>query len=152
MEKSYDLDQFAYSTPYWREYAAGLATEHTMYTSTSKLWQQAAKIGYPTANNFTSYKFKDDPVDAEAAALPASQKISINYLSSTYNVDFQYDQASNSYRRFIAGKLQIDNISKNQISPKNVVVMTASRRAMKTRINEAGYVMTTVGSGKAQIS
>ena len=151
VEKSYDLDQFAYSTPYWREYAAGLATEHTMYTSTSKLWQQAAKIGYPTANNFTSYKFKDDPVDAEAAALPASQKISINYLSSTYNVDFQYDQASNSYRRFIAGKLQIDNISKNQISPKNVVVMTVSRRAMKTRINEAGYVMTTVGSGKAQI-
>lgn len=150
-EKSYDLDQFAYSTPYWREYAAGLATEHTMYASTSKLWQQASKNSYPTANNFTTYKFKDDPTDADVTALPVSQKISINYLSSAYNVYFQYNKDSNSYRRFIAGKPQIDNISKSQISPKNLVIMTISRRAIKTRINEAGYVMTTVGSGKAQI-
>lgn len=150
-EKSYDLDQFGYSSPYWRQYATGLATEHTMYTSTSKLWQQAEKNGYPASNNFSSYKFKDDPTGAEATALPASQKVSINYLSAPYDVYYQYDRTTNSYKRFLAGQPHLDNVSKNQITPKNLIVMTVARKAITTRINEAGYTMTTVGSGKAQI-
>ncbi len=150
-ENDPNLDQFAYSAPYWREYAAGLAKEHTMYTSTAKLWQQASKNGYSTANNFTVYKFKDDPAGAEATALPVSQKISVNYSNASYAVYFQYDKLTNSYKRFIAGKAQIDNISKNQISPKNLIVMTVNQKDIKTRINEDGLALTDVGSGTAKI-
>lgn len=150
-EKTYDLDQFAHSTPYWREYSAGLATEHTMYTSTTKLFQEAAKLNYPSANNFNVYKFKDDPTAAELAAAPAQQKISIDYLSSAYDVYYQYDKTTNSYKRFLAGQPELDKVTKTQLNPKNVIVMTVSRSATKTRINEAGYNMVTVGSGKAKI-
>lgn len=150
-QKFPDLDQFAYSAPYWREYAAGLSSEHTMYSSTDKLWQQASKNGLSTANNFTVYKFKDDPVGAEATALPPSQKVSIAYSNPNYNVEFQYDKLTNSYKRFLAGKAHIDKISKNQISPKNLIVMTVNQKTIKTRINEDGLVLTTVGSGKAKI-
>lgn len=150
-ERTYDLDQFAHSTPYWREASAGLATEHTMYTSTTRLFQEAAKLNYPSANNFSTYKFKDDPTTTELAAAPIQQKISIDYLSASYDVYYQYDKTTNSYKRFLAGKPELDKITKAQLNPKNVVIMTVSRSATKTRINEAGYNMVTVGSGKAKI-
>jgi hypothetical protein len=151
-EHSYDLDQFAYSSPYWREYAAGLATEHTMYTSTTKLRDQATKNGYPTANNFTQYKYKDDPTGAAKDALPTSQKIKVNFgTDSEYNVVFDYDKTTNSYLRSQAGAPHIDRMTKTQLNPKNVVVMTVKRVPTVTRINEKGYIMTTVGSGAAKI-
>ncbi len=151
-ERTPDLDQFGHPTPYWREYSAGLATEHTMYTSTTKLFQEAAKLNYSSANSFTVYKFKDDPSqDDLAKTAPATQKISVDLLSASYDVYYQYDRATNSYKRFLAGKPATDKISKNQLNPKNLIVMTVPRTAIKTRINEAGYNMATIGSGKAKI-
>ena len=143
-EKTYDLDEFGYTNLYWREGSG--STEHTGYTSTVKLREQAAKNNYSTANNFTEYKFKDD-----ATVLPESQKITIDYSSAQYKVDFTYDKASNSYKRSIAGAAHKDAITKEQLSPKNIVIMTVARKQTTTRINESGYTMTTVGTGKARI-
>jgi len=151
-EKVLDLDQFAYSGPYWREKKAGLATEHTMYTTTGKLREQAAKNGYTTANSFKIYKFKDDPAtEAEKAALPASQKVAVNFSTASYNVEFTYDPTTNSYKRNMAGKAHNDQITGAQLNPKNIVVMTVQRKAVVTRINESGWEMTTVGTGVAKI-
>lgn len=150
-EGSYDLNQFTYSSPYWREYSAGLATEHTMYTSTVKLYQQATKLNYPTDNSFKVYNFKDDPTSDDLAAVKDQQKISINYGNASYNVYYLYDKATNSYKRYQASKAHVDAVTKNQLNPKNVIVMTVSRTAIKTRINEDGYNMVTVGSGAAKI-
>ena len=148
-EKSFDLDQFGYSKPYWREYAAGLASEHTMYSSTAKLWEQATTNGYSTANNFSVYKFKDAP-DA-TTVLPDKQRINVDFSSPSYDVYFDYDKTTNSYKRFQGGKTHVDSVTKAQISPKNIIVMTVARKAVTTRINEAGFQMTTVGSGVAKI-
>lgn len=148
-ERTPDLDQFAYPSSYWREYSAGLATEHTMYTNTIKLREQAAKNGYSTANTFNLWKFKDDPSDK--TVLPETQEVAVNFSSAQYNVSFAYDKATNSYKRSMAGKAHNDKLTKEQINPKNVIVMTVNRKPVVTRINEAGYLMTTVGTGKAKI-
>jgi hypothetical protein len=150
-EKTPDLDQFAYPSSYWREFAAGLATEHTMYTNTAKLRAQATKNNYSTANNFNLWKFKDDPKDEAKTSLPETQKVTVNFSSAQYLVAFAYDKATNSYKRSLAGKPHNDKLTKAQLNPKNVIVMTVKRKAVTTRINEAGYQMTTVGTGKAQI-
>lgn len=150
-DKIMDLDQFRYSATYWRENSAGLATEHTMYTSTTKLRDQAKDNKYPTANNFNIMKFKDDPTDSEKAAAPEQQKISVVFSTAQFNVDFEYDKKTNSYKRFLAGSPHIDRIDKTQLNPKNIIVMTVNRKQTLTKINELGYDMTTVGSGKAKI-
>lgn len=152
-EKILDLDQFAYPKAYWREKGLRVSSEHTMFTTTAGLREQAAANGYPTENNFPVYKFKDDPKadSPEAAVMPASQTISVNFGSANYNVSFAYDKASNSYLRSQAGKTHTDKTSGAQINPKNVIVMTVTRQAIKTRINETGYQMTTVGEGAAKI-
>ena len=168
-EKILDLDQFSYSSPYHREYKDGLATEHTMYTSTPELRTQAEKNGYSKANNFNVLRFKDDQPAAEnansddladdgdsVASTPAdykgdTQRVSINFSQLSYNVYFEYDKKTNSYFRYLAGAPHKDQISKNQINPKNVIVMTMGRTATITRINEPGWSMDAVGSGKAMI-
>lgn len=142
-----DLDQFRYSSPYWRERNGNVATEHTMFTSTTKLREQAAKNKYDTANNFSVYKFKDDPAEAER---PVSQKVTVNFSTATYGVVFQYDPATNSYKRFMAGSAHNDRVTGNQLNPKNIVVISIPRKAITTRINEAGYNLTTVGTGTAK--
>lgn len=149
-EKVLDLDQFAYSGPYHREPKPGLATEHNMYTDTSKLRDQAAKNKYSADNSFKVYKFKDDPVGAAKEALPAAQKVSVNFSTPTYNVVFDYDKATNTYKRSMAGKPHTVQ-GGAQITSKNVIVMTVDRKSTVTRINENGYTMTTVGSGVAKI-
>lgn len=150
-EKILDLDQFRYPSSYWREKTSGVASEHTMFTSTLKLRGQAQKLNYSTANNFTVYNFTDDPVDK--TVLPDTQKVSVNFSSSSssqYDVAFNYDKTTNSYKRTLAGKNHVDKVSGNQLSPKNIVVMTVQRKPTITRINESGYIMTTVGSGVAK--
>lgn len=151
VDKILDLDQFQYSAPYWRERSTGVATEHTMYTSTVKLREQAEKNGYDKSNNFNILRFKDDPKEAEADALPSNQTVAVNFSNPNYNVVFDYDKATNSYKRQLAGQSHTDRNTKNQINPKNVIVMTVSRQSATTRINEAGWKMDTVGSGKASI-
>lgn len=150
-DKILDLDQFRYSSSYWREKTAGLASEHTMYTSTIKLREQASKNKYDTANNFTTYKFKEDPVGAEKDALPASQKVNVNFGSTQYITSFVFDQTTNSYKRSINGKVDNDKVTKEQLNPKNIVVMTVKKSATVTKINEKGYNMTTIGEGVAKI-
>ncbi|MEK9156279.1 MAG: DUF3048 domain-containing protein [Patescibacteria group bacterium] len=150
-EKSLDLDQFTYPSSYWRDRNRSVASEHTMYTSTTKLREQAKTNGYSTANNFNVFKFKDDPTAAEQDALPQSQKAKINFSSAQYAIEFDYDRETNSYKRKMAGSVHTDQITKNQITAKNIVAMTVDRRATVTRINEPGWDMDIVGGGKAKI-
>lgn len=146
-EKILDLDQFAYSGAFWRESSAGVALEHTGYTSTEKLRAQAVKNSYPTDNSFKVYKFKDD---AELATRPEGQKVTVNFSGPNYKVTYDYDKTTNLYKRSIAGKQHLDKITKDVISPKNLIVMVVARKPVTTRINESGYAMTTVGSGVAK--
>ncbi|MBW7953986.1 DUF3048 C-terminal domain-containing protein, partial [Candidatus Dojkabacteria bacterium] len=54
-------------------------------------------------------------------------KLTIDFMTlkangSNFQAEFAYDKQSNSYKRYIAGKEDIDLQSGMQISPKNVVV------------------------------
>lgn len=146
-DKVYDLDQFKYSAPYWRILSSGLVSEHTMYTSTLKLRDQASKNKYPTANNFNVYKYKDDPLLVDR---PEAQTVTVDFSTAPYKVDFVYDKTTDSYKRNLAGKAHTDQITKEGLNPKNIVIMSMSRRTTVTSINEQGYIMDTVGSGKAR--
>lgn len=153
-ENILDLDQFRYPSAYWRDSNIRASSEHTMFASTPKLRAIAAENKYPTANNFTVYKFKDDPASdsAEGKALSEGQKVSVNFgNTATYNVVFDYDKKTNSYLRSLAGSPDLDRNTKEQITAKDIVVMTVQRQSAITRINEQGWNMTTVGEGQAKI-
>lgn len=173
-EKLFDLDQFRNTAPYWRDTSLNVSREHTMFASVSKLREQAIKLGYSATPNYRLYKFIEavepnkktpsevtatestdtpnpDQVVSSPNQVPATN-INVLFSSASYNVKFSYDSASNSYKRILnTGSVQKDRETKSEISPTNLIVMTVKRTPLVTRINEHGYLMETVGEGKAKI-
>ena len=129
-----DLNQFGIGYPtFWRDYqrlGRPVATEHTMYTTTKKLWDIGEKKGWGVADalgvrwdkNFVPWKFlkSDEAVNIGAAAT----KMTVNFWESQkdYQVEWNFDQASNSYKRKNAGSDHVDLNTKQQLSPKTVIV------------------------------
>lgn len=145
-----DLDQFSVgSNAYWRVPKAGIATEHTMYTDTNKLYTVAKEKEWDTEkSNFTSWEFK---ADSDLVNRPDTQNIKIDFSSAQYSVSWKYDKEKNQYSRFMAGIAHNDAVNNTQLTAKNIIIQTVDRTPTTTRINEAGWKMDTVGEGEAKI-
>ena len=140
-ENILDLDQFKYGTQaYWREAKAGKATEHTMFTSTKKLWSIAEKNKWDMTGSYPAFDFKDDP---DVSQRPQNTTTTINFSTANYQVKWIYDNSTNSYTR--------NQVNTPEIKAKNIIAQWVDRKATETKINESGWNMTVVGSGKAQI-
>ncbi len=132
-----DLNQFSVPFPiYYRDYERlqGRATEHTMYSSTQKLWQFAKEKRKLTSldedgkswdENFEPWKFKKDAAIAERGS---TAKITFDFwpqFGKTYEVNWLYDKNSNAYKRQNGGKDHIDKNTGKPLVAKNVVVVFA---------------------------
>ncbi|MCL5432873.1 MAG: DUF3048 domain-containing protein [Patescibacteria group bacterium] len=129
-----DLNQFSIGCPVFCRYEDRLghpvATEHTMYSTTSKLWDFAAKERELTNvdkddnswdGKFVKYSFKDDDKSSDR---PASQLISVDFWEKPdYKVDWFYDPATNLYKRNNAGVAHLDKDTNKQLTAKNIVIM-----------------------------
>lgn len=130
-----DLNQFSIGFPtFWRDYdrlGRSVATEHTMYSTVSKLWDYAAtnrKLtnvdvkGKSWDTSFVAYKFTDD---ATLSKRPSAQSIHLEFWKggSDYFVDWIYDAKTNLYKRNNAGKPHLDKNTNKQLAAKNVVVL-----------------------------
>ncbi len=154
-----DLNQFSIGFPvYWRDYERlghPVATEHTMYSTTQKLWGVGAQRGWEATDsanikwdaNFISWKFRDP-----AAALGAAPKITVNFWESQpdYTVEWDYDKTSNTYKRKNGGTSHIDLDNKQQLSPTNVVVQFEKEaNANDGYPGNVHMLYGTIGTGKA---
>ncbi len=131
-----------------REPRPGIATEHTLFTSSKELYDYAAaKKATTDSQDFTGFKFQDD---AAEAARPDTATITIKFSSASYDVKWEYDKASNTYKRFLAGAKHTDKNTGEQLATKNVVALTVDRRYdAGTNHGKGEWFMTTEGSGKA---
>jgi hypothetical protein len=144
-----DLDQFAVGDKaYWREPQKGKASEHTMFTSTDKLYAVVSSKGWSEANNFVSLKFAD-AIDATKRTF--GQDISIKFSSASYDVSWVYDKVANSYKRTMAGTAHNDGVTGEQLKATNVIIQEVNRHEAPTAINEQGWAMQTTGTGKAMV-
>lgn len=129
-----DLNQFSVGFPtFWRDYERvghPVATEHTMYSTTTKLWNLAAKErkltdvneeGDRWDKNFTPFEFKDDA--RNGGTISPQYYFWSGSLKNDYTVKWKYDPTTNVYLRFNGGKEQIDLNNKKQLTAKNVVVL-----------------------------
>lgn len=155
-----DLNQFSVGFPTYRrdEARAGrpVATEHTMYTTTSKLWKVGEERKLTEKNedganwdeDFVPYKFKEE------SPSNAAQSIHVEYWAnqSNYDVDWKYDPKTNSYLRVNGGQPHNDRNTGKQITAKNIVVLyMTERRANDGYEGNLHLLYGTKGSGKALI-
>jgi hypothetical protein len=140
-----DLDQFALGdSAYWREPRAGIASEHTLFTSTDKLYNAAKEKNWPMTADFTPYKFLKTQTPGTTAG-----KVTIDFSSASYKVDWTFDSATGNYLRNMAGAAHKDATSGEQLTAKTIIIQSVERRVATTAINENGWAMTAIGTGKA---
>ncbi|CAN5176426.1 DUF3048 domain-containing protein [soil metagenome] len=157
-----DLSQFSIGFPVFKRDEARLgrevATEHTMYSTTTKLWNVAKERGLTTKDKegtawtegFVSYTFKDDAAESERGS---AQALHIEFWQDpSYFVDWTYDKASNSYLRKNGGEAHMDRNTKKQLSAKTIVVMLQKESSANDGYDHNAHLLYgNKGTGKALI-
>ncbi len=152
-----DINQFSVGYPtFIRDYnripGKDIATEHTMTTSTEKLWEVATKRGWtnidPTTDDdwsedYTGWKF----VDAEAGS--GSQNISYSFWSGlpAFDVSWKYDAASGKYLRSNGGEASKDLETGDPLAFTNVIVMFVDEEGPIDELKHMMYDVISKGDG-----
>ena len=157
-----DMNQFAIGFPVYQrdESRQGhpVATEHTMYSTTTKLWDYAKanrnltnvdKTGQAWDTDFVKYSFKNDA----PASSPTASSITVPFTGdSDYVVQWTYDKATNAYVRDNGGMPHIDRDTNKQLSVKDIIVLFETRQSADDGYeNDLHNLYGTIGSGKAEI-
>jgi len=156
-----DLNQFSVPFPYfWRDYERlkGKATEHTVYTSTAKLWQYAEKKrkltnvdkkGNSWDESFEPWKFK------EREKVGNIKTIEFGFWSDNptdpYFVKWEFDEKSKLYKRYNGGKPLIDKNSGKVLKFKNIAIIFAKESPANDGYPGGHLLYKIKGSGKALI-
>lgn len=152
-----DMNQFSLGFPtYWRDYERvghEVATEHTMYSSTEKLWDVAKSrdltnvdsSGNKWDKNFRSWKFKDD---AQLSDRGSVEKVSFEFWQNQpgYGVSWEYNKENNVYSRFNGGQPHVDLDNNEQIKAKSIVILSMKEKGPIDDLKHMLY--TTTGEGK----
>lgn len=160
LTKGNDMNQFSLGFPvFWRDYervGREVATEHTMYSTTEKLWEVADKRGLSNVDedgnkwdkNFSEWKFKDDE-KAESRGDKNSIEFSFWKNNDNYAVRWQYSKDTNQYLRFNATQAHKDLNNDSQIQAKTIIIQYMKEKGPINAVKHMLY--TTTGIGKALI-
>ena len=152
-----DINQFSVGYPtFYRDYNRldhEVATEHTMVSSTEKLWELALERGWSNespdgedwTDSFTEWKFQD------GASSGSVNNISFDFWQGfkQYDVRWEYDSANNEYKRFNGGEAHLDHNSGEQLTTKNVVILKTDEEGPVDELKHMFYE--TTGKGDAII-
>ena len=158
-----DLNQFAVPFPnYWRDYERlpNRDTEHTVYTSTSKLWSYASaqrkltqvdEDGKRWDEELTLPTFAEDAVQSKRGDV---KKISFSFwknLKDDYAVEWKYSTEKNSYTRANGGSPHIDKNTGKAVESKNIIVIFADESPANDGYEGGHILYDIIGSGKAVV-
>lgn len=148
---NYQIKDLDHSGNYFYRDSKGrrVASEHTLYSSSEKLYEYAKSKGFDiSSSNFTPMIFKK-----EGSAPATGKGVQIDFSgNASYVVRWNYDPSTNSYLRFLAGSEHKDRTTDEQIKAKNIVIQTVERTYQPTgSYGSQNYVFKTVGSGPATI-
>lgn len=154
-----DIDQFSVSYPTFvrnnnRIPGKKVATEHTVETSTERLWNVAEDRNWtntdPQGNEwsdeYTPWTFEDAPEEKGNVT-----SISYSFWSgyNQYAVEWKYDAQENRYLRTMGGEEHVDHENGERVAAGTVIVLKTTE---KGPLNELKHMMyDTIGTGKALI-
>lgn len=153
----YDMDQFGLGFPtYWR--GTDKLAPHNVHSTTQKLWSAAEERSFGPKNedgiswdeNFTPWKFKDEaPLEKRGKI----DSITVPFWDNgpEYTVTWKYDVNTNTYNRFHGQEAQIDPLTQEQLSAKNIVVQFETEREANDGYPDGHLLYGTIGSGNALI-
>jgi hypothetical protein len=110
----------------------GIPSPHNGFSSGSRLISAAYKLGYHSENNFEGYEH----LETCNLKLKTEKRILTIGYPYPFNVKYEYDPKTNSYKRWRGNKPEIDKINSKQVEVKNVVMMRAQSRQIEGQYND----------------
>lgn len=114
--KAKTLSQFKYPEPYYR--VKTRQAPHNMFATTDALRSLQKELGHESSKFDEIPRSSDSPLQP-----PTATNISIDFSAPQYAVEFRYQQADNTYVRYLAGKPDVDAATNQPITVKNVIVI-----------------------------
>lgn len=155
-----DLSQFSIGFPvFWRDYERlpGVATEHTMYSNTYKLWDEGAERGLAKKDKkgeawdegFQKWSFKDDaPLESRPSRMVVTHGFWENYTNFT--VRWVYDKNRNVFVRHYGQNPHTDKNTDEPLEAKNVVVLFMDESVANDGYDQGQHLLYgTTGEGEA---
>lgn len=155
-----DMNQFSIGYPtYFRDYnrlGHSVATEHTMVSSTEKLWDLALDRGWTNLSpdeedwmdSFEPWNFEDGAGDDDKGNIGL---IAHDFWEGykQYDAKWEYSAEDNVYRRFTGGEAHMDHNNGKQVEVKNVVIQFTKEIGPVDDLKHMLYE--TTGKGKALV-
>lgn len=116
---------------------------HNGFTTIANLFDIAGRLGYSEENTFAGFPHSSKKPERSLSNMVSS--FDINY-PAPFNVNWQYDEASNTYKRSRGEEPEIDANTGQQINPSVVVVM----KTTSTPIDWQYIRVQTKGKGEAE--
>lgn len=141
----YNADQYNWGAYLWR--TKDRVAPHNVYSDGKHLRALAERVGAkPLEDAPTIWTFAPD---AALELRPEGSRIDVAYRHGAFS--YRYDRASNTWLRYLDGKLQHDRANNAVVAPSNVIVMEVAfgllGAGQKGRLEAAN-----IGSGKAWIA
>lgn len=158
-----DMNQFSVPFPYyWRDYdrLPNRATEHTVYTSTAKLWDFAKtkreltnvdSDGVAWDKTFETWKFIDD-ADITKRGMVNTIKLGFwTNLANDFSVVWTYDKTKNTYYRTNGGKSHLDKNTNKPLDAKNIIAVFAKQSPANDGYDGGHILYQLTGEGDALV-
>lgn len=139
--KQWDVKDLPHHASYFQR-ISDRAAPHNLYTSIKDLQKYGQQKGYGKSE-YTPLPRKDKETPE---ATPSVTKIDFNISSANFNVHYDYDAKTNSYKRSVGGAKHTDEKSGKQITPKVVVALI-----MPQGKNGIYYTYNTIGKGTVYV-
>lgn len=127
---------------------------HSLYTDFNRIQSEIDRLSNAYkwklgAQELETLRFKED---ADLESRGSFEAVNIKFMSlggSDYNSKFTYDEASNTYPRFVGGVADMDTITDKQLAPKNVIIEW--HNYAEARDGHSRIVIEMIGEDKATI-
>jgi hypothetical protein len=143
----YNAEDFRWEgTYFWR--ISTRSSPHNLYTDGAHLRTLGKRLGAKAVTPRTAWTFGPD---APLADRPTGGTIAVAYKENS--ISYKYDRATNTYRRYVGGAVQVDAADKKPVAPRNVVVMLVKFGPLNDGHPQKGRLeAANIGKGTAWIS
>lgn len=117
----------------WRESSIGKVAPHNAYTSSESIRSGIENLGYETNVGQAVFNVRTEYEDLQGQTRPA-RSLSLRF-SDYESMSYEYDEDENNYIRSINGQVQIDEYTKEEIRPENIIILFMGTGYMENGIH-----------------
>ena len=144
-----DMDGMALEgSVFFRDRTLKRAYEHTGFTSMENLKEYADKKGFTRDTEkplLLNYSVDEITLDEKEGAQSA-QEVEIVY-SNYHTTSYEYDEENKVYKRSMSGKENVDLVTGEQYTAKNIIVYDLSNYTLNDGENKGRQELSNIGSG-----